>query len=184
MCDCDHSQSAFEPNSQENLLQYIDVQNCKYLNAIYPVDVFSNRENESPLISDADDSLIIQIPFSVPVKLFEIQFRFSNEQSKHALLFKNRVIDFDDEDADAVIAQYKSSEQYYPIKPNLFPNVSLLQVYLKDNWNNNEQLELLHIELRGQSLQIIKDPVITLYEVAANPQDHPQIIGNTHSVGY
>eukprot|EP00835_Amoeboradix_gromovi_P005372 NODE_498_length_7675_cov_0.481389.p6 type:complete len:185 gc:universal NODE_498_length_7675_cov_0.481389:6086-5532(-) len=184
MCDCDHAEPSFAPNSHENLLKYIDVANCQYLNALNEARIFE-EENQSPLLSDLDDTLIVQIPFSVPVKLFEIKLRFSNEQSKHLLLFKNKVIDFEDEDeSDMIIPQYKSLEQHYPIKSSMFSSVTLLQLYFKDNWNGNDHLELIYVEIRGQSLQVIKDPIIAIYEKAANPKDHPQTIKNLNSMGY
>ena len=184
MCDCNHDSIPFEPNQQENLIEYINMEHVKFLNAENGNTCVFLKDNEELIKSDCDDTMILQIPFSSPIKLYEIHFIFSENQSKHCLLFKNRVIDFEDDDSDLTIAQYRSNEQFYPVKQTIFNSTTLLMVYLKDNWLNNDQIELQYIELRGTVVKSIKEPIVAMYEAAANPQDHPSVISTSNKLGF
>lgn len=182
MCDCDHSEPPFVPGQYQSINSYIQVDQVKYLNCANEVNVF-DMANTEPLSSDCDDTMILQVPFSTSVRIHELRVTMG-KQSKHLLLFKNRAIDFDDEDADQLIAQFEGEEQHYPVKASVFTNVTLLQLYFKDSWRDEDVVEVVTVDIRGEAQRVIKQPVVTMYEVAANPQDHPNKVDTTHRMTF
>ena len=57
-----------------------------------------------------------------------------------------------------------------------FTGVQTLTLFIENIYDEGEEECHLHsIELRGEFTELNKDPIITLYELAANPADHKNI---------
>jgi hypothetical protein len=73
-------------------------------------------------------------------------------------------------------------EHYLP--RSAFQSTTQLSIFIQDNWDDDEDelTKVYYIELRGlfQS-PLSKDPVITLYESAANPADHKNFLANENT---
>ena len=152
--------------------------------------------------SDCDAQMIINIPFlNASVKLFSMIWRTNGDKycPKTIKLWKNdKSIDFDnvndkkptftvshpevgvmyndDEVPDVLENDHDFVEHYLPL--HIFTGVQHLTVFIEDIHNEDEDESHLHyMELRGEFTELTKDPVITMYELAANPADHKKITG-------
>lgn len=157
-----------------------------------------------PIIkSDSDEQMIINIPFlNGSVKLYSIILRTNGDLycPKTIKLFKNDTsIDFDNVDSKKPIqvlthpqvgvANNDSDDlpeflesnndddfvEHY-VSRHKFTGVNQLTIFIEDIYDEGEEECHLHsIELRGEFTELNKDPVITLYELAANPADHKNL---------
>lgn len=152
--------------------------------------------------SDADSQLIINIPFTGYVKLYSLIVRSSGESAncpKSIKLFKNNNnLDFDNisdtkptfkfdqpllgvlnDDDEVNLDENNFVEHYLP--RSLFQSTTQLTIFIENNWDDDEDelTRVYYIELRGlfQS-PLSKDPIITIYESAANPADHKNLLLN------
>lgn len=149
--------------------------------------------------SDCDAQMIINIPFlNGSVKLFSVILRTNGDKycPKTIKLWKNdRSIDFDnvndkkptysighphvgvryndgDEELPEVLEQDDEFIEHY-VPRHIFTGVQQLTLFIEDIYDEEEDESHVHyIELRGEFTELTKDPVITIYELAANPADH------------
>lgn len=170
--------------------------------------VFKKPEDKytlSPVIkSDCDEQLIVNIPFlNASVKLHSIIIRSNGDKycPKTIKLWKNdTTIDFDNvEDKKPTYAiehpqlgvMYNDGEDELPesidnddefvehyLPRHIFTGVQLLTLFIQDIYGDEDESHLHYIELRGEYTELSKDPVITLYELAANPADHKNLAVN------
>lgn len=161
-----------------------------------------NRYSTKPIIkSDCDAQLIIHIPFvNCNVKLFSIIIRSNGESycPKTIRLWKNdAAIDFDtavskrplftiehprvgladfeeEDDLDDVVESESTFVEHF-LPRHVLTGVQHLTIFVEDIHGDEEELHLHSIELRGEFTELTKDPVITLYELAANPADHKNL---------
>lgn len=65
-----------------------------------------------------------------------------------------------------------------PVKRALFNNIHSLTLFIKENHSNGEvnSTTLSYLGFKGDFTRLKKDPVITLYETAANPAEHKNIV--------
>ncbi|KAI5448961.1 hypothetical protein NCC49_005725 [Naganishia albida] len=191
----DHSHSPPPDSSaagdQNSLFSIIDREHVIALNAqggeesgknvIKPWD---QREDESLFCeSDADDSLIIHIPFTAQVKLRSITIKSGpgGYTPAKAVLFINTAgLDFNSvndrkpvEEID-LVAQKEGVE--YAVRPSKFSAVRSLQIYFPANVSGGDDEEtsrVYYIGLKGEWTQITKNPDgVIVYEAQANPSDH------------
>jgi len=59
-----------------------------------------------------------------------------------------------------------------PVKRQLFQNVTSLTLFVENDWTDNDTSCLTFLGFRGDWTAVNRDPVVTLYESAANPKDH------------
>lgn len=153
-----------------------------------------------PIIkSDCDCQLILNIPFlNGSVKLYSLILRTNGNKycPKTIKLFKNdKLIDFDnvntktpqqklthpqigvliddeDEMEDSLVDDGDFVEHF--LSRAQFTGVEQLTIFIEDIYDDEGEDECwIHsIELRGEFTELNKNPVITLYESAANPADH------------
>lgn len=169
-----------------------------------------DKYQTKPIVkSDCDAQLIIHIPFvNVSVKLFSIILRTNGESycPKTIRIWKNdRTIDFDsavakrptftinhpliglsdsadddeDEFPDVVQSDNEFVEHFLP--RHVFTGVQHLTLFIEDIHGDEDELHLHNIELRGEYNELSKDPVVTLYELAANPADHKNLTAEESS---
>ncbi|ODV91597.1 hypothetical protein CANCADRAFT_14396, partial [Tortispora caseinolytica NRRL Y-17796] len=171
----------------KNLYAQIDVEHVRALNEAVPdtakkiIRPYSERLSTDPVLqSDADEQLLITIPFISLVRLHSIQIRSTADM--HAVdkikLFVNREMDFDtaaDMKPTAEIDHPQTLEiAEYPLKRTQFSNVKSLTVFVESN-HGADVSQLYYIGLSGDWSALTKDPVISMYEAAANPKDHKQM---------
>lgn len=155
--------------------------------------------------SDCDEQLIINIPFlNGSVKLYSLILRTNGSSycPKTIRLFKNdKMIDFDnielkkpvqtithpqvgvaddvDESEDIVESDNDFVEHF--LQRHKFTGVQQLTIFIADIYDESEDQCRIHsIELRGEFTELNKDPVITIYELAANPADHKNLTAAEH----
>ena len=65
-----------------------------------------------------------------------------------------------------------------PVKRALFNNAHSLTLFIEDNHSDGEEdvTSLSYLGFKGDFARLRKDPVITLYEAAANPADHKNLV--------
>ena len=163
---------------------------------------YDHRYECNPVVkSDCDAQMIIHIPFAnVSAKLSSIVLRTNGESfcAKTIRLWKNDPsIDFDsaglkkptftiqhpevglpdyedDEVPNAVESEAEFVEHLVP--RHAFSGVTHLTIFIEDVHGSEDELWVHNIDLRGEFTQLSKDPVITLYELAANPADHKNMV--------
>lgn len=166
------------------------------------------RYKLKPVIKlDADEQLILHIPFlNGSVKLHSIILRTNGEQycPKTIKLWKNaRDIDFDSVDrkptftlnhpevgvsvSDEDVPEYLENDSDFVehhLPRHIFTGVQHLTVFIESIYGDEEECHLHLIELRGEFTELSRDPVITIYELAANPADHKAVDVATFQTNY
>lgn len=157
-----------------------------------------------PIIkSDADEQIILHIPFlNGSVKLHLVILRTNGDKycPRTIELWKNnRGIDFDsveqfkpnfkvthphvgvafnDDEGDENVPDFLESDADFVehhLPRHLFTGVQHLTMFFKNIYGDEEECHIHSIELRGEFTELTKDPVITIYEAAANPADHKRV---------
>ncbi|PQE25380.1 60S ribosomal L3 protein [Rutstroemia sp. NJR-2017a BBW] len=140
---------------------------------------WAERLNEQPeLESDADEQLLMHIPFTGQVKLHSILLRTSNSSSapKTLKVFINR----DDLDFSTVSELQPTQEfelsqtseiQDIGVKRALFGKVQSLTLFVEDNYGEDVS-RIGYLGFKGDWMQLGRAPSNILYEAAANPADH------------
>ncbi|KAJ3744212.1 galactose-binding domain-like protein [Lentinula detonsa] len=192
--DHDHDDhDSLSTGAQDNLYQYIDRanvmalnadDNCKGSDAIKP---WHERTSEDKVISfvesEADDQLIIRIPFTGSVKLRSVLLKTgpADLTPLKVVLFANEDnLDFQD------VADRKPTQEFdiaqgrevgeYAVKTAKFPNVSSLTLFFPSS-QGAETVRIYYIGLLGTWTERKSNPVITVYEAQANLADHQKIQG-------
>ena len=71
----------------------------------------------------------------------------------------------------------------YSVNRAKFSNITNLSIYIPDNHGDEDVTKILYIGLRGEWTKMGKNPVITLYEAAANPRDHKSLVPHENKIG-
>ncbi|KAF2862864.1 DUF1000-domain-containing protein [Piedraia hortae CBS 480.64] len=147
---------------------------------------------EPELCSDADEQLLMHIPFTGQVRLHSILIRTSASNCAPMTLkvYANRD-DLDFSTASSLAATQKlelaqSNElQEIPVKRALFSTVRSLGLFFEDNWSRGEEEEtrISYIGFKGEWMKLNKEPISFLYEAAANPADHKLASGVGERLG-
>lgn len=161
----------------------------------------SNRYTLKPVIkSDADEQLILHIPFvNGSVKLHSIILRTNGDLycPRTIKVWKNNaLIDFDNvndskchftlthpqvgvayNEDDEIPEVLESDADFveHHVPRHIFSGVQTLTLFIENIYGDEEECHLHSIELRGEFTELNKDPVVTLYELAANPADHKKV---------
>ncbi|TFK66291.1 DUF1000-domain-containing protein [Pluteus cervinus] len=184
--DHDHDQPSEGP--QDNLYAYIDRKNVVALNTVQVgsdvIKPWHERMEETRFIqSDADDQVIVRVPFAGSVRLRSIVIKagpMDETPSKVSLFANNPSLDFDDisdqtSSQELEIAQGREPFEY-PIKPAKFSNVSSITLYFPSS-QGAESTKIYYIGFLGHHFERKSNPIITVYETQANLADHPKIQG-------
>lgn len=167
-----------------------------------------NKYQLKPIVkSDCDSQLIINIPFlNGSVKLYSIILRTNGDKycPRTIKFWKNESIDFDNAtvkkplykvDHPQVGCMLNEGEDEFPeslsnedefvehfLPRHSFTGVQQLTVFIEDIYGDEDECHLHYIELRGEFTELTRDPVITLYELAANPADHQKVEATSYSM--
>ncbi|RDW62751.1 galactose-binding protein [Coleophoma crateriformis] len=181
----DHSDD-LTPALQYSLYQHINFDEITTLNesqahsgkAIVKKTWAERMQEEPALESDADEQLLLHIPFTGQVKLHSILIRSSPADSAPQTLkvYINRDdLDFstcgDLPPAQEFSLSQTSEIQDIQVKRALFGKVQSLTLFIEDNYGEDTTL-LSYLGFKGDWMQLGKAPSNILYESAANPADH------------
>jgi len=133
--------------------------------------------------SDADDQLIIRVPFTGSVKLRSLLLKSGpgdQTPAKVALFANIDNLDFSDAQDKEPLQQFDVAVGRevgeYSLKPAKFPNVSTITLFFPAS-QGAETTRIYYIGFLGQWSERKQDPVITVYEARANLADHEKIQG-------
>jgi hypothetical protein len=199
-------------SSVQNLREYIDFTQLRALNVQQRDDelqkVFRPSDDRFRLSgfieSDADCQMLLNIPFTGNVKLYSLIIRSDGEEHcpKTIKLFKNdKTLDFDNVNdkkptfkfehpllgvMDDSLASDPNEDSFieHHLPRSQFQSTYHLTIFVQDQHDDeDESTKMYYIELRGIFTNpLSKDPVIALYESAANPADHKNLL--QQEVGY
>ncbi|PKY00911.1 DUF1000-domain-containing protein [Aspergillus campestris IBT 28561] len=151
---------------------------------------WNERLNDEPeLESDADEQLLMYIPFAGQVKVHSLLMYTAPTSSapKTVKLFKNR------DDLDFSTASDLKPVQTVEV-PQPVPGADVFELplnrahwnattsmtlFFEDNWSDGEEdvTKVGYIGFKGQFMALSREPISFLYEAAANPGDHVSIQG-------
>ncbi|KAF9172517.1 PITH domain-containing protein 1 [Mortierella sp. AD011] len=185
--DHDHDELPESGLVHESLYQRIDHDNVVCLNEAEPnsgrsvLKPWHEKMDDSKFVeSDADEQLIFRIPFTGLVKLKSISLRTDPGETapKKMKAFVNcDDLDFENaestvptqewdliEDANGQIAEYNT-------RVAKFTSIRSLTLFFNENFGG-DITKINFIGLKGEFSVLKRDPIITIYELQANPADH------------
>ncbi|ANB12676.1 hypothetical protein AWJ20_940 [Sugiyamaella lignohabitans] len=159
------------------------------------------------LESDVDEQLLIHVPFTGLVRLHSLLIRTTSDDyaPKTIKLFKNREdLDFStasdltptaafthpygvggDESVELEASSNRTMDEEgiaeYAVNRAHFSNLTSLTLFIEDN-HGEDTTKILYIGLRGEWSKMSRAPVVTMYEAAANPRDHKNLVPGEHYV--
>ncbi|KAF1992712.1 DUF1000-domain-containing protein [Amniculicola lignicola CBS 123094] len=149
-------------------------------------------EVEPELASSADEQLLMIVPFTGQVRLHSILVRTSPSPSapRTLHLFLNvETLDFETASekppTQTLSLSQTSDVQEIPVKRALFNTTRSLGLFFEDNWSGGDEdvTRISYLAFKGDFMKLNKEPVSFLYEAAANPNDHKNIVGTGLGVG-
>ncbi|KAI4600608.1 hypothetical protein KJ359_000967 [Pestalotiopsis sp. 9143b] len=195
----DHSDD-ITPALQHSLYEHIDFDKVETLNeatagsgrAIVRKSWAERLQEEPELESDADEQIIMSVPFTGQVKLHSILLRSSPADCAPRTLkvFINRTdLDFDTASELQPAQEFELSQtsevQELPVKRALFGKVQRLSLFLEDNFGDGDEdvTRLSYLGFRGEWMQLGRAPLNITYEAAPNPSDHKLKGTNVNAMG-
>ena len=192
----DHSHD-LEPALQSNLYKQIDFDKIITLNEAEPRSgaaivrkEWAERLNDQPCLeSDADEQLLMHVPFSGSCKLYSILIRTSDSPSAPLTLKLSRNRD----DLDfSTASDLKPTQKLTLPRTNDLAEIPLnraqwnmttnINLFFEDNHSGGEEdvTKISYLGFKGDFMALNREPVNVLYEAAANPSDHKVIQGLTN----
>lgn len=148
---------------------------------------WTERLNAQPeLVSDADEQLLMHVPFTAQIRLHSILVRTSTTDSApmNVKLFVNRDgLDFGTaaelQPTQTLELAQSNDVQEVPVKRALFNTVRSLDLFFEDNWGQGaeDETRITYVGFKGEWLKLSRAPINVAYEAAANPKDHKVGIG-------
>ncbi|KZT19231.1 DUF1000-domain-containing protein [Neolentinus lepideus HHB14362 ss-1] len=187
--DHDHGHGHDEPGGpKDNLFIRIDRPNVVALNAdkegpevIKPWD--KRLDEEVFVESDADDQLIIRVPFTGSVKLRAVLLKTgpADQTPAKVLLYANENnLDFSDATdkkptQEFAVAQGREVGEY-SVMPAKFSNITSITLFFPAS-QGADTTRIYYVGFLGSWSERKENPVITVYEAHANLADHEKIRG-------
>ncbi|UKZ89892.1 mitochondrial 54S ribosomal uL3m domain-containing protein [Trichoderma asperellum] len=154
---------------------------------------WAERLSQDPeLESDADEQLLMTVPFTAQIKLHSILIRTSPALSapKTLHLYINRDdIDFaaaEETTPVQVLELSQTSEiQEIPVKRSAFGSVQRLVLFFVDNFGEGDEdvSRISYLGFKGEWTRLGKAPTNIIYEAAAQPGDHKVKGMNVNQMG-
>ncbi|KAF9469042.1 PITH domain-containing protein [Collybia nuda] len=186
--DHDHDHDTSDLGPQDNLFIHIDRSNVVALNANgHGSDVIKpwhERLDETISIeSDADDQIIIRIPFTGSVRIRSLLLKTGptdQTPSKVALFANEASLDFED------VADKNPTQEFnvaqgrevgeYAVKTAKFSNISSVTLFFPAS-QGADSTQVYYVGFLGHWSERKNNPILTVYEAQANPADHKKIQG-------
>ncbi|CAO3660324.1 unnamed protein product [Rhizopus stolonifer] len=135
--------------------------------------------------SDANEQLIVFVPFTGNVKLRSICIRTDCTESAPSKLkvFINREdVDFDVAESYSPVQEFELVQASndvveYGVRVTKFSSVRNITLFFPENFGEDTSI-VRYIGFKGEWTEVKRDPIITVYEANANPADH-----KVHGVG-
>jgi hypothetical protein len=158
---------------QKSILELIDLSqlNCLNENTNHPVkgilqNKSVNTNDESYLLSDADEQLLVNITFNQSVRIRKIALRSSKEPTKAPkdikLLINKPSVGFEDVENDAVqqielsAADVNEGKQI-PLRFVRFQAVNSLHIFVGSNQGDEDETRIDSIDIFGVPVETTKD---------------------------
>ncbi|KAI6042457.1 galactose-binding domain-like protein [Pisolithus marmoratus] len=188
----DHDGDDVGPN--DNLFPYIDRPNVVALNATAQgsdvIKPWHERRNEDVFLeSDADEQLIIRVPFNGSVKLRTLLLKTGpgDQTAEKVFLYANAPsLDFSDVQDMTPTQEFEvpvsSDSLRVPGQVSTlreaakFSSLSSVTIFIPSN-QGADTTKLFYIGFLGHWSQRKDNPVVTVYEAQANLADHEKIQG-------
>ncbi|KAF8958327.1 galactose-binding domain-like protein [Flammula alnicola] len=186
----DHDQDHDSANLgfQDNLFTHIDRPNVVALNADgNAADIIkpwhARLDEAQYLESDADDQLIIRVPFTGTVRLRALLLKAgpAGQTPAKIALFPNAPnLDFNDiadrtPTQEFVVPQNREVGEY-SVKTAKFSNVSSVTLFVPAS-QGDDTTRIYYLGFLGTWTEAKHQPIITVYEAQANLADHEKIQG-------
>ncbi|KAK3488302.1 PITH domain-containing protein [Neurospora crassa] len=197
----DHSDD-ITPAVQFSLYQHINFDEITTLNeqvhgsgqAIIIKTWAERLATEPEVVSDADEQLIINVPFTAQIKLHSVLLRTSPSPSAPRtlrLLANADIHDFGQAEDSTPTQEFELSQtseiQELPVKRAKFNAVQRLCLFFPDNFSQGEEDEtrISYIGFKGEWMTLGQAPKNIVYEAAARPTDHKvKGTADARGVGY
>ncbi|KAF8510938.1 DUF1000-domain-containing protein [Hysterangium stoloniferum] len=180
--DHDHLSSS---DANDNLFAFIDQPNVRILNSVQEAKIikpWDQRMDETIFVeSDADDQLIIRVPFTGSIKLRSILIKSGpgDQTPSRVALFPNQA-QFDFEDAsdmtpvqELTIVQSREVGNY-AVKPAKFSNISSITLFFPSS-QGADTIQIYYLGFLGTFTERNQAPTTIVYEAQANPADHTKV---------
>ncbi|KAI0259876.1 galactose-binding domain-like protein [Gloeopeniophorella convolvens] len=186
--DHDHDHDQGGPGPSDNVYAHIDRDNVIALNSTGEgkevIKPWNERLDERAYLeSDADDQLILRVPFTGSVKLRALLLKTGpgdQTPAKVALFANVDNLDFNDAAEKEPLQQFDVAVGReigeYALKPAKFPNVSSVTLFFPAS-QGAETTRIYYVGFLGHWSERKSEPVITVYESQANLADHEKIQG-------
>ncbi|ORZ19241.1 DUF1000-domain-containing protein [Lobosporangium transversale] len=185
--DHDHDELPDSGLVHESLYQKIDHDNVTCLNEAEPnsgksvLKPWHEKMDDTKFVeSDADEQLIFRIPFTGLVKLKSISLRTDPGESapRKMKAFVNKDdLDFDNAESTVPTQEWDLVEDShgqiaeYSTRVAKFTSIRSLTLFFSENFGG-DVTKISFIGLKGEFSEFKRDPIITVYELQANPADH------------
>ncbi|UNI20361.1 hypothetical protein JDV02_006455 [Purpureocillium takamizusanense] len=186
--DHDHSDD-ITPALQSSLYEQINFDEITTLNesrrdagkAVVKKTWAERLSSEPELESDADEQLLMTVPFTEQVKLHSILLRTSPSPSapRTLHLYINRAdLDFSSAEELEPVQKLELSQtsdvQEIPVKRALFGKVQRLGLFFVDNFGDGDEdvSRVSYVGFKGEWTRLGRAPTNILYEAAPQPGDH------------
>ncbi|KAH7884580.1 galactose-binding domain-like protein [Phlebopus sp. FC_14] len=184
----EHNHHSGDVGPNDNLFAYIDRPNVVALNATSSgssvIKPWHERTSEEVYLeSDADEQLIIRVPFTGTVKLRSLLLKAGpgDQTPEKVLMFVNEPsLDFSDAQDKSPTQVFEVAEgrdvTEYAVRASKSSNVSSVTIFVPSN-RGADATRLYYVGFLGQWTERRSNPVITVYEARANLADHEKIQG-------
>ncbi len=193
----DHSHEVQGDANTQTLWEHIDRERVRCLNESVQdagrsiIKPWHERDDASAFLeSDADQQVLLHVPFTGSVKLHSLLLRSSDTASAPSVikLFLNQAeggqeLDFDAAEeirADEELQTVQSRQHVeYPLKRTKWSNTHSISVFVKDNHGRGSfPTRIYYLGFKGevQSLHGDLRHLNIIYEAAANPKDHKAFV--------
>eukprot|EP00179_Madagascaria_erythrocladioides_P020547 CAMPEP_0198344216 /NCGR_PEP_ID=MMETSP1450-20131203/66153_1 /TAXON_ID=753684 ORGANISM="Madagascaria erythrocladiodes, Strain CCMP3234" /NCGR_SAMPLE_ID=MMETSP1450 /ASSEMBLY_ACC=CAM_ASM_001115 /LENGTH=230 /DNA_ID=CAMNT_0044049459 /DNA_START=59 /DNA_END=751 /DNA_ORIENTATION=- len=191
---CAHEHGAEDLESERgrawSLYKYVDTPKVRVLNAtdtaaaarcFRPFDERATVPADGALESDADEELIVHVPFTASVKVKALMFVGvdSGSAPRTVRCFINRDdVDFTNVADLEPLAEFDTNadlvgELEYATKYAKWQNVQSLTLHISANCADEDVTKVSFIGIKGEHGQkITREAVIAVYEARAMPEDH------------
>mmetsp|Transcript_6591 Transcript_6591/g.19966 ORF Transcript_6591/g.19966 Transcript_6591/m.19966 type:complete len:208 (+) Transcript_6591:131-754(+) len=182
-----HSHNAAESGEGWDLYKEVDKERCSALNETEAGSVknilrpWEKRLDPEPvMVSDADEQLLIFLPFYSAVKITSISVIGSGgeQNPKTMKVFLNsETMDFPTAEATEpvqtweLVSDNSKGEVEYPTKITKFQNVRTMWIFISDNFGA-EETSLQYIGLKGTASANRRQAVSAVYELQPQTADH------------
>ncbi|KAF9276498.1 PITH domain-containing protein 1 [Mortierella alpina] len=196
--DHDHDESPDTDLVHESLYQKIDHDNVQCLNESEPyagrsvIKPWHEKMDDAKFVeSDADEQLIFKIPFTGLVKLKSISLRTDPGETaprKMKAFINQDDLDFDNAESTVPTQEWDLVEDSYgqvaeySTRVAKFSSIRSLTLFFSENFGG-DTTKISFIGLKGEFSELKRDPIITIYELQANPADH-KVPGADNALGH